>query len=379
MINNTNHIPTGYKSSPLGIIPENWEVKRLGDCFNISAGRDLEKDYYSETITPECRYPIFSNSLENKGLYGYTSKPRHYANSITITGRGSLGHAEYRDSDFDAIIRLLVLTPKIDISCELITNYINFAEPFIYESTGVPQLTAPQIQNTLLLLPPFEEQLQIMCFLKLWDTAIAKQTLLIEKFTLRKKGLMQQLLTGKKRLKGFEGKAFKLMPFNEIAETVNVKAFQINKSDYQDLGGTPVVDQGQAFIAAYSDSPTVYQDVPFVLFGDHTRIVKWIDFPCIIGADGVQAIKSTKRTDIKYLYYLLSNTSLPNLGYSRHMSILKEKVFRVPANIKEQQAIAKCLTNADKEIEIQKQKLAALQEQKKGLMQGLLSGKKRIK
>ena len=169
------------------------------------------------------------------------------------------------------------------------------------------------------------------------------------------------------------------MPFDRIAKTINVKPFQISKSDYKDCGSTPIVDQGQSFIAAYTDTKNVFTDTPFVLFGDHTRIVKWIDFPCVIGADGVQAIKAQKQIDIKFLYYLLSNTELPNLGYSRHMSILKEKVFYVPTDVKVQQAIANCLTLIDKQIEIQKQKLAAMQEQKKGLMQVLLTGKKRIK
>ena len=127
IMNKDKHIPSGYKLSPLGIIPEDWEVKRLGDCFDICAGRDLVTETYSPTKTIKHQYPIFSNSLENKGLYGYTSTPRHKANSITITGRGSLGHAEYREQDIDAIIRLLVLTPKMEISCELITNYINFS------------------------------------------------------------------------------------------------------------------------------------------------------------------------------------------------------------------------------------------------------------
>ena len=106
MSNDTQHIPSGYKPSPLGIIPEDWEVKRLGDCFDICAGRDLVAETYSPTQTIKHQYPIFSNSLENKGLYGYTSTPRHKANSITITGRGSLGHAEYREQDFDAIISI---------------------------------------------------------------------------------------------------------------------------------------------------------------------------------------------------------------------------------------------------------------------------------
>ena len=216
------NIPQGYKDSPLGIIPKEWEVKRLGDCFEISAGRDLERDFYSPTKTSKYCSPIFSNSLENKGIYGYTSLPRHKGNSITITGRGTLGHAEYRKDDYDAIIRLLVLSPKIEISCKLISDYINYTAPFIYESTGVPQLTAPQIKGTKILLPPYKEQLRIVDVLQLWDTAIEKQSALIEKLKLRKRALMQQLLTGKKRLPGFSGE-WKRVPIKSFAKEISIR------------------------------------------------------------------------------------------------------------------------------------------------------------
>ena len=105
-------IPQGYKATALGIIPQEWKTVRLRDCFYISAGGDVQKDYFSETPSRQYKYPIYSNSLFNHGLYGFTSHPRHKANSITITGRGALGHAEYRATDFDAIVRLLVLAPK---------------------------------------------------------------------------------------------------------------------------------------------------------------------------------------------------------------------------------------------------------------------------
>ena len=404
---NTNiQIPYGYKPSPLGIIPKDWEVKRLGDCFNISAGRDLEKDYYSETITPECRYPIFSNSLENKGLYGYTSKPRHYANSITITGRGSLGHAEYRDSDFDAIIRLLVLTPKIDISCELITNYINFAKPFIYESTGVPQLTAPQIQNTLLLLPPYEEQLQIMCFIKLWDTAIAKQTALIEQLTLRKRGLMQQLLTGKKRLKGFEGE-WKDVRLGDIGDTYSglinknkddfeegnahyipyMNVFSNEKVDTNNLGQVKVsasenqtkVKYGDIFFTVSSETPEEVGMASVLLYDIENTYLNSFCFG--YRPNGFETLLPV------FASYLLRENSFRKEMYkiaqgSTRFNISKNEVMDMRIalpSINEQNAIASVLVNADKEIEIQKQKLAALQEQKKGLMQVLLTGKRRVK
>ena len=400
-MNDNQHIPSGYKPSPLGIIPEDWEVKRLGDCFDICAGRDLITETYSPTQTVKHQYPIFSNSLENKGLYGYTSTPRHKANSITITGRGSLGHAEYRKQDFDAIIRLLVLTPKIEISCELITNYINFTQPFIYESTGVPQLTAPQIQNTKLLLPPYKEQLRIMDVLHNWDTAIEKQTALIEQLTLRKRGLMQQLLTGKKRLKGFEGKWKEVrlgkmgvffkgggVPKDKITNTGNkclTYGDLYTKYDF-------VISDVKSYIDDNTANESVkiqYGDICFAGSGetkeDIGKCAAFIDNEYGYAGGDIIVFRANDCNPITLSYILNSSDVIrqkSNMGQGHSVVHiypyqLEKLLIKLPSRA-EQDAIATILMESDKEIEIQKQKLAAMQEEKKGLMQVLLTGKRRI-
>ena len=101
---------------------EEFQETKLGKLFDVNVGGDLQKDCFSAKHDKKHPYPIYSNSLDKNGLYGFTSKARHSENSITITGRGSLGHAEYRDISFDAIVRLLVLTPKTDdVDCRFIT------------------------------------------------------------------------------------------------------------------------------------------------------------------------------------------------------------------------------------------------------------------
>lgn len=396
------HIRTGYKPSPLGPIPENWEVKRLGDCFDICAGRDLIKETYSPKQTVKHQYPIFSNSLENKGLYGYTSTPRHKANSITITGRGSLGHAEYREQDFDAIIRLLVLTPKIEISCELITNYINFSQPFIYESTGVPQLTAPQIQNTKLLLPPYEEQLRIMDVLHNWDTAIKKQTTLIEKLTLRKRGLMQQLLTGKKRLKGFSGE-WSYIKLGNIAERITRKNEEDNKNVVTISAQRGFIVQTDFFSKSVASEVL---DNYYLVHKDEFCYNKSYSNGYPMGA--IKRLKAFDKAVVTTLYicFKLKENPQTNIDFFEQYSesgILNKELVKVAneggrahgllnvtpddffnmhmgiPSIEEQTAIASVLVNADKEIEIANEKLLHLQEEKQGLMQVLLTGKRRVK
>ena len=391
MTNDNQHLPAGYKPSPLGPIPEDWEVKRLGDCFEVSAGRDLEKDYFSPTKTERHCYPVFSNSLENKGLYGYTSRPRHKGNSITITGRGSLGHAEYRTEDYDAIIRLLVLTPKIEISCKLISDYINATSPFIYESTGVPQLTAPQIINTKLLLPPYKEQKKLVVILQLWDTAIEKQTALTEQLTLRKRGLMQQLLTGKKRLKGFSGE-WKEVRLGEVF-------YERNETNCDDLPLLSITGDKGVIYQSESDKRDIsnedkskYKRICPNDIGYNTMRM-WQGRSALSELEGIVSpaytiVTPKESVDARFMAMLIQQ---PRIVYSfwthsqglvsdtlncKYPDFSQVKVTIPPKD--EQTAVAEFLIGLNKEIELANKKLASLQAQKKGLMQVLLTGKRRI-
>ena len=170
--------------------------KRIGDLFDVKAGGDLQEANYSPCLTAEAQWPIYANSLENKGLYGYTSKPRFPGNAVTITGRGDIGHAEFRSDDFDAIVRLLVLLPKAEVDCRYITYYINSHVHFPKESTGVPQLTAPKVKRIKIDLPQSkEEQTAIANILSKVDDAIASVQNSIAATERLKKSLMQNLLT----------------------------------------------------------------------------------------------------------------------------------------------------------------------------------------
>ena len=171
-----------------------WSYKKLGNLFDVQVGGDLQKDKFFEKWSEYFKYPIFSNSLTEKGLYGYTSNYRFPANCVTVTGRGALGHAEYRNTPFDAIVRLLVLIPKIEVDCRYINHVINFA----IESTGVPQLPAPRIKKIRVFLPDdINEQKAIAeVLVKVDDVIESVEKSLVSAENLRK-SLMQNMLTGK--------------------------------------------------------------------------------------------------------------------------------------------------------------------------------------
>ncbi|MBI5726439.1 MAG: restriction endonuclease subunit S, partial [Ignavibacteriales bacterium] len=94
---------------------EGWEVKKMGDLFDITAGGDYKKEFSSETEDEKHIYPIFSNSLQNFGAYGFCIYFTNEPNSITVTARGTIGYSCFRNHRFTAIGRLLILSPKQDI------------------------------------------------------------------------------------------------------------------------------------------------------------------------------------------------------------------------------------------------------------------------
>src|SRR5947209_4320100 len=117
---------------------------------------------------------------------------------------------------------------------------------------------------------------------------------------------------------------------------------QILSSEIRSTGRFPVIDQGQAFIAGYSDTAerVIRNDLPLVVFGDHTRCIKFVDFPFIVGADGTKIVKPKEDLfEPKFFYYALLNLNIPNRGYNRHFTLLKDKRIPQPEKV-EQRKIA---------------------------------------
>ena len=148
------------------------------------------------------------------------------------------------------------------------------------------------------------------------------------------------------------------------------------RSTYRTKGTFPVVDQGQEMIAGFVDDAELRfrGRLPVIVFGDHTRIFKYVSFPFVAGADGTRIIvPRSDRLDISFFYYALCNTHLKNLGYSRHFKLLKEQVIQFPRSVHEQRKIAAILSSVDDAIEKTEAVIDQVQVVKRGLMQELLT------
>ena len=127
------------------------------------------------------------------------------------------------------------------------------------------------------------------------------------------------------------------IPFTNLFTDCTKLGTKINTDQYCLQGKNIIIDQGKNEIAGYTDMETgLFKDVPAIIFGDHTRIIKFVNKPFFLGADGVKVLKCIeKNSNYKYFYYALSNIVIPDTGYNRHFKWLKETYIEV--HKKEQQ------------------------------------------
>ena len=223
MSKDNKYIPSGYKPSPLGPIPEDWEVKKLGEVAEMTSGTTPSRaniDFYSNGSIPCVKTTDLNNGILNSTEESVTNKALEKT-SLKLLPKGTVLVAMY--GGFNQIGRTAMLGMEATINQALsalicnekiynayLLSWLNCRvkewKHLAASSRKDPNITGKDVARFPIAVPPLPEQQNIVSVLSLWDTAIAKQTALIEKLTLRKRGLMQQLLTGKKRLKGFSGK-----------------------------------------------------------------------------------------------------------------------------------------------------------------------------
>lgn len=140
----------------------------------------------------------------------------------------------------------------------------------------------------------------------------------------------------------------RMVDFENAVKDCTGGQYKVKKRDYLTEGQIPIIDQGQSLVAGFTnDSESVYSgNLPVILFGDHTLILKYIDFPFALGADGVKALSINKGFEPKYLYYFWQSCQIPSRGYSRHFKFLREiRLPLIPSS--EQKRIVEILDQAD--------------------------------
>lgn len=237
---------------------------------------------------------------------------------------------------------------------------------------AVPQINKSDFSKLKFNFPLKDEQQKIANFLTTIDKRIEKleeKKSLLENY---KKGVMQKIFNQKIRFKDDDGNNYpdwEEKKLGDVLNSISTKNYQIKNSEILESGKYKVIDQGQINIAGYSNKEErLYKDGEVIIYGDHTTIVKYINFHFIVGADGTKILVSNDNNHLKYLFYNLCFKNISPEGYKRHFSILKTICLDIPS-LQEQQKIANFLTTFDKKIENIQAQISESKTFKKGLLQ----------
>lgn len=405
MKQNKIQIPEGYKNSSLGIIPNDWEVKRLGEVCLVNQGLQIPIDKrLTKYVNGSYKY-ITIQYLNNNKSKEFILNPQASVvcteDDILMTRTGNTGIVV---SNVSGVFHNNFF--KIDYNKSLfykdyLISFLNLKQTqhilLVKAGTStIPDLNHKDFYSIFISIPPLPQQQKIAEILGTWDEAIEKQSKLIDKLSDRKRGLMQQLLTGKKRLAGFS-EEWKEYMIKNIASEVSNK----NKNERESLvlsctkynGLVPSLEYFGRRI--YADDISTYKIVPLNHFAYATNHIEegsigyQSDYEYAVLSPMYTVFKTTRIVNDSYLFSLLKTNnyileykkrmegSIDRRGGLRWSEFSKIKI-KLPS-LPEQTAIANILTAADKEIELAKSKLELLRSQKSGLMQELLTGKTRVR
>lgn len=388
-----------YKQTELGLIPEDWEVKKLGDLGEFFKGKGVPKSNIVEEGKYKCLtygdlYTKYDYVIQNVKSFlneeNILESQEIKYGDICIAGSGEtledIGKcAVFIDDEIGYaggdIIVFRSNENSLTLSYILNSDISKKQKYRLGQGHSVVHIYSSQLQNLKIPVPPLPEQKKIADCLSTWDSAIEKQSALINALTERKKALMQQLLTGKKRLPGFEGK-WKEVKLGEICEIK--KGSQINKIELSSNLGFPVINGGIEPSGYHDDWNVAENTITISEGGNSCGFINFIKEKFWSGGHCYTLQNLKININKIFLFYFLKNSEnqimklrvgsgLPNIQQKdiKNFEILLPK-------IEEQTAIAEILATADRELTLQKEKLAQLQTQKKGLMQVLLTGKKRL-
>ncbi len=224
------------------------------------------------------------------------------------------------------------------------------------------------------------EQQKIAECLSTLDELIEAESRKLDALKDHKTGLMQQLFPRegetRPRLRfpefqdapGWESKTV-----DDLVDTITPPK-KLLTSDYRPAGQFPVIDQSQDYICGWTDDEeaVIDDDLPVVVFGDHTCALKFVDRPFAQGADGIKILKAKADVRDDFLFYSLQANPVQQESYKRHFSTLRERVVAFPdKDSGEQRRIAACVSSLDDLIAAQSERLEALRAHKRGLMQQL--------
>jgi len=403
----------GYQKTKIGTIPKDWKVKKLKDISNRVQRKNDGKSHNVLTISSKGGFlnqtERFSKVIAGENLAKYILlRKNEFAYNKGNSKTYPYG-CIYRLEDYEE-----ALVPNVYYCFEIREGVTEFYKHYFIagklnkflarvintgvRNDGLLNLNVTDFFDVPVAAPPIKEQQKIASILSTWDKAIELKEKLIEQKKQQKKGLMRKLLTGEVRLPGFEGKWRSLRILN-FCNTYSGGTPSRTRKEFYENGTIPWIKSGELnsrkvtqteeYITekalANSTAKLVNPEtILLALYGATAGVVAMSKIRASIN-QAILAIVPNDNCDNNFLFYYLENHmdkvtkkytqgGQPNLN----ADIVKKMVVKLPS-IEEQKAIANILSNIDNNIELLEKELNGLKQQKKGLMQLLLTGKVRVK
>lgn len=407
-----NRLNLGYKKTKLGWIPNEWSIEMLEAIAKVVMGQSPKGNSYNEN---KKGVPLINGPTEFTNRYPvekqWTTKPTKLSEKGDIlicvrgssTGRINISNGQYCIGRGVAAIRSTIKSDQRFIEYQLYYQLPRLLK--LTSGSTFPNINSKNIKRLRIPTPPLPEQKKIAEILSTWDEAISTLERLIEKKEELKKGLMQQLLTGKKRFRGFEGE-WKEVKIGTLGKTFN----GLSGKSKNDFGfGKPYIPYKNVFENSVTDTNNL--DYVNIKDGESQKKVEYGDIfftvssetPDEVGMTSVllSQIQETylnsfcfgfRLNDFNLLLpefaaryfrssYIRSSITKLAQGSTRY-NLTKRFVLEIKINlpsVAEQKAIAGVFNELEKEITLLSKRSASYTEQKKGLMQQLLTGKRRVR
>ena len=403
------NIPKGYKDSPLGIIPKEWEVKRLGEiCDKITDGTHGTPQKQNSGKPFLTAIHIKDGWIDYDNCYYLTEKDHEeiykrcnpqFGDILMVNiGAGVCSVAMNRVNYEFSLKNVALLKPNLHFCTGKYLEYIlQYRKKIIISSLlnggAQPFLGLEDISKIKIIVPPITEQKKIAKILSVWDEAIEKQTKLINALTRRKHALSQQLLTGEKRLPGFNRK-WEKVTIKKIAKEIktrnknnrNLEVLSCTKYD----GLVPSLKYFGRQI--FSKDLNQYKIAPKYCFAYATNHIEEgsIGYQDLYNESLISPMYTVFETnknkvDDFFLYKLLKShqfiyiySTMMEGSINRRGGLNWSNFSTIKFNLQpmqEQKAITKIISTAESTINSAKQLLESFHLQKQGLMQQLLTGK----
>jgi type I restriction enzyme S subunit len=319
------------------LCPGGVEFKTLGGLLGaIPRGRRLTKS----NLPDNGSIPVFHGGLEP---IGFTDQPNTPAMTVMVINVGaSAGTVGWSEKPFWCSDGCFALPHSNSILPKFLYYCALDKQEFFVEKVrraGIPTLAASSVLSLSIPVPPIKIQEEIVSILDKFTQLEAELEAELEARRTQYEVTRDRLLDFtfdleshplKKSIAGLSPRRMKKISLDDLTTIVRPRR-TISRTDYQDAGPVPIIDQSQSSIAGYTDEMDAVNDLgPCVVFGDHTRAVKFVDFPFAAGADGTVILDVRPDVIPRYFYFIMTGLRIESRGYNRHWTLVRQIEVPVP-------------------------------------------------